>query len=258
MTATRKTSPCTVRTQAPVRPVATSPASIMPMMKQPKTVPMIVARPPKIEVPPISTEAIAVRRYPWPWLPKKFLFSSVSMIAAKPGEPAHQREDADLLALDVDADDARHRVGIADEEHAVAELVPVEHEPETRRRPRPSRRPASAAARSRWSPIPANGRPTITCQTELVLDAAQRVGLAAREHRRHPGPEELGRERRHERRDADARDEEAVDPADHERRGHGGDHGQPAEVVVLEQHREDEAREGDDRRESRGRSRRRR
>ena len=34
----------------------------MAMMKQPKTVPMIVARPPKIEVPPISTEAMAVSR----------------------------------------------------------------------------------------------------------------------------------------------------------------------------------------------------
>ena len=51
-----------VRTQAPVRPVATRPASIMPMMKQPNTVPMIVARPPKIDVPPISTEAMAVKR----------------------------------------------------------------------------------------------------------------------------------------------------------------------------------------------------
>ena len=62
MMAIRKIRPCTVRTQAPVRPVATSPASIIPMMKQPKTVPTIVARPPKIEVPPISTEAIAVSR----------------------------------------------------------------------------------------------------------------------------------------------------------------------------------------------------
>ena len=51
-----------MRTQAPVSPVATSPASIMPMMKQPKTVPTMVARPPKIEVPPISTEAMAVSR----------------------------------------------------------------------------------------------------------------------------------------------------------------------------------------------------
>ena len=38
----------------------------MPMMKQPNTVPMMVAWPPKIEVPPISTEAMAVNRYPWP------------------------------------------------------------------------------------------------------------------------------------------------------------------------------------------------
>ena len=51
-----------MRTQAPVRPVATRPASIMPMIKQPNTVPTIVALPPKIEVPPMSTEAIAVSR----------------------------------------------------------------------------------------------------------------------------------------------------------------------------------------------------
>ena len=38
------------------QPVATRPASIMPMMKQPNTVPTIVARPPKIEVPPMSTD----------------------------------------------------------------------------------------------------------------------------------------------------------------------------------------------------------
>ena len=54
--------PCTVLTHAPVRPAATRPASTMPMMKQPNTVPMIVAWPPKIEVPPISTDAIAVKR----------------------------------------------------------------------------------------------------------------------------------------------------------------------------------------------------
>ena len=62
MMAIRKTRPWTVRTQAPVRPVATRPASIMVMMKQPKRVPTIVARPPKIDVPPISTEAMAVSR----------------------------------------------------------------------------------------------------------------------------------------------------------------------------------------------------
>ena len=59
---TRKMRPCTVRTQAPVRPVATSPASSIHMMQQPKKVPTIVARPPKMEVPPIKTAAIAVNR----------------------------------------------------------------------------------------------------------------------------------------------------------------------------------------------------
>ena len=34
----------------------------MPMIRQPNTVPTMVARPPKIEVPPISTEAMAVSR----------------------------------------------------------------------------------------------------------------------------------------------------------------------------------------------------
>ena len=62
MMATRKIRPRTVLTQAPVRPVATSPGSTMAMMKQPKTVPTIVARPPKIDVPPISTDAIAINR----------------------------------------------------------------------------------------------------------------------------------------------------------------------------------------------------
>ena len=46
----------------PGRPVATRPASSIQMMQQPKKVPTIVARPPKIEVPPINTAAIAVSR----------------------------------------------------------------------------------------------------------------------------------------------------------------------------------------------------
>ena len=42
----------------------------------------------------------------------------------------------------------------------------------------------------------------------------------------------------------------AVEEADEEARGEAGDDGEPAEAVLLEQHREDEAREGDDRREA--------
>ena len=54
------------------------------------------------------------------------------------GEPAHQGEQLDLLALDLDADDARHLVRIAEEEHVLAEAVAVEDEPQDdddRRRP---------------------------------------------------------------------------------------------------------------------------
>ena len=97
---------------------------------------------------------------------------------------------------------------------------------------------------------PANGRPTIHLPDRALLGAAQRVGLAARKHRRHAGPEELGAERRDEGRDADAGDQDAVDEADQQAGGEAGDDGDPAELVLLEQHGEDEAGEGDDRREA--------
>ena len=62
MIADRKTRPCTVRTHDPSSPEATSPVSITMTMKHPNTDPMIVARPPKIDVPPISTAAMASSR----------------------------------------------------------------------------------------------------------------------------------------------------------------------------------------------------
>ena len=80
-----------------------------------------------------------------------------------------------------------------------------------------------------------------------LLGAAQRIGLAARQHRRHAGPEELGRQRRHEGRNADLGDEEAVDEADQDPGRQARDDGEPAEIVFLEQHGEDEAGKGDDR-----------
>ena len=90
------------------------------------------------------------------------------MIAATRGEPAHQREELDLLAVDVDADDARHVVGIADEQHVLAEAVAVEDEPEEDRRSAPSTAPGSdICSIQAIASAPPNGRPTIHCQTEL-------------------------------------------------------------------------------------------
>ncbi len=80
-----------------------------------------------------------------------------------------------------------------------------------------------------------------------LFGAAQRVGLAARQHGRHAGPEELGRQRRHEGRNADLGDEEAVDEADQNPGRQARDDGEPAEFVFLEQHRENEAGKSDDR-----------
>ena len=80
--------------------------------------------------------------------------------------------------------------------------------------------------------------------------AAQRIGLAAGKHRRHARPEELRAERRDERGDADLGDEHAVDEADEDAGGEARDDGDPAEIVFLEEHREDEAGERDDRREA--------
>ena len=54
--------------------------------------------------------------------------------------------------------------------------------------------------------------------------------------------------RRHEGRDADLGDEQAVDEADENAGGQARDDRDPAEIVFLEQDREDEAGKGDDRR----------
>ena len=54
-------------------------------------------------------------------------------------------------------------------------------------------------------------------------------------------------ERRHEGRNADLGDEEAVDEADQNAGRQPRDHGEPAELVFLEQNRENEAGKGDDR-----------
>ena len=83
-----------------------------------------------------------------------------------------------------------------------------------------------------------------------LLGGAQRVGLAARKHGRHAGPEELRRQRGHERGNADFGDDHAVDEADHRARGEADKHRPPTEIVLLEQHGEYEAGEGDDRREA--------
>ena len=63
-----------------------------------------------------------------------------------------------------------------------------------------------------------------------------------------PGPEELGPERRHEGRDADLGDDQAVDETDEKSGGQARDDRDPAEIVFLEQDGEDEAGKGDDRR----------
>ena len=111
-----------------------------------------------------------------------------------------------------------------------------------------------------------------------LLGAAQRIGLAAGEHGRHAVPEELRAERRDERRDADLGDQHAVDEADQDARRERATtrtterppavarrasrrrrpERRRSAMALLEQHREDEAGEAEDRRESRGRSRRRR
>src|SRR2546427_663919 len=77
ITAARKTTPTTARTQNPCRPVATSPASTIPMMNEPATVPTRDALPPNTDVPPMNTAAITSRRYPPPWVLKKLRFSKV-------------------------------------------------------------------------------------------------------------------------------------------------------------------------------------
>ena len=166
------------------------------------------------------------------------------------GEGAHQSEDLDLLAIDVDADDARDVVGVADEQRVLAEPVAGEDEPE---KADDQRRP-QRLNRERLQPIDARrrreGAPDDPLPHRGLFGAAQRIGLAAGEHRRHAGPEELRPESRHERGNADLGDDPAVDEADENAGGKAGDDRDPAEVILLEQHREDEAGEGDDRREA--------
>ena len=90
--AIRKMSPCTVRTQAPVRPEATSPASSIQMIRQPKMVPTIVALPPKMLVPPISTAAMAVEQVALALVAEIVLVLQRQHDRGDRGQCPHQRE----------------------------------------------------------------------------------------------------------------------------------------------------------------------
>ena len=168
---------------------------------------------------------------------KKFLFSAVEQHRGEGAEHAHQREQLDLLALDVDADHARDADVVADEQQVLAEAVAVEHEPQQRgERGRPQRldrHDADAADQDRVDPV--------------VVDRADRVGQAAGQDRRDAAPEELGGERRDDRGDADHRDEQAVDPADQRAAGERQQQREPGQLVGLEGPGEQEARERDHR-----------
>ncbi|MBN9578375.1 MAG: DUF885 domain-containing protein [Alphaproteobacteria bacterium] len=128
-------------------------------------------------------------------------------------EEAHQGEELDLLAIDIDADDPCHRVGIADEQGVLAEAVTVEDEPHDHD---DDQRP-EGLDRDLGHPVDAGGSKGPADQhrpDRALLGAAERVGAAAREHCRHAVPEELRAERGDEGRDADLGDEHAVDEAD--------------------------------------------
>ncbi len=112
-------SPCTVLTQAPVRPEATRPASTIPMMKQPKTVPMIVASAAEDRRAADQHRRDGGQQIALSLIAEKVLVLERQHDGGAGGEKTHQREDLDLLAVDVDADDPRHVIGIADE-HARA------------------------------------------------------------------------------------------------------------------------------------------
>ena len=162
------------------------------------------------------------------------------------GQKTHEGEDLDLFAIDVDADDSRHVIRIADEQSVLAESVPIEDKPEKaddNRRPqrldRDLRQPGSIHRSEGTSNDPLPDR--------ALIGAAQRIGLAPGQDRRHAGPEELGSERGHERRDADLRDNDAIDESDQDSRRQAGDDGKPTEIIFLEQDGEDESRKGDDR-----------
>ncbi len=163
------------------------------------------------------------------------------------GQSAHQGEDLDLLQVDVDADDPRNVVGIADEQRVLAEAVAVQDEPQEDHDDRGPQR----LQRQLMDPVRCAGAGKGTADDPLphraLLGATQGIGLAAREHGRHAVPEELGGERRHEGGDADLGDEDAVDEADHHPGAERDDHCNPAEIVFLEQDGEDESRKADDR-----------
>ena len=163
------------------------------------------------------------------------------------GEKAHQSENLDLFAVNVDADDARDVVRIADEQRMFAEAVTREDKPEKA----DDKHCPKCLYRNLLKPVDTCRRRKRTPDDPLpyrtVFGAAQRIGLAAREHGRHASPEELRRQRRHEGRNADLGDDDAVkEPDENPRRQACGDR-DPAKLIFLEQNREDEARKGNDR-----------
>ena len=127
---TRKIRPCTVRTQAPVRPVATSPASSIQMMQQPKKVPTIVARPPKMRGAANQDGGDRRQQVALPLVAEKVLVLERQHHGGDRRQHAHQRVELDFLGDDVDSHHSRHVVRVADEQHMFAEAVAVEDEPE--------------------------------------------------------------------------------------------------------------------------------
>ena len=77
------TKPKITSIQNPVSPTATIPPSKDPMIIHPIKVPKIVPIPPKAEVPPRKTAAIALSRYPSPNEVQKYNASRLTSIPAK-------------------------------------------------------------------------------------------------------------------------------------------------------------------------------
>ncbi len=123
-------SPCTVLTHAPVRPAATRPASTMPMMKQPNTVPSDRRLAAEDRGAADQHGGDGGQQIALALVAEEVLVLERQHDRGAGGEKAHEREDLDLLAIDVDADDARHVIGIADEQSVLAEPVAGEDEPE--------------------------------------------------------------------------------------------------------------------------------
>ena len=174
-----------------------------PSRNRARTTPAIVPRPPKIETPPSSTAVTAVSSKPWPTLAARRRVAQRDDDAGQRGDHARQDEQDQLDPLDAQAGEARRLLVGADREDRAAERRRVQQHARRRRRARRTARSCSGTS------VPAK------LPNARSVHVGREVGhrLVADDHEGEAAEQRERADRDGQRRQAEARDEQAVERA---------------------------------------------